>query len=120
MTSPEKQNATFSDVAKDGANKRFPEGTLDWFHPSDFAIDFSSVSLLEQIAKGSYGTVYKSVMQGDLVAVKIESFHEGCEEQVNLLVELSMLQSFPHERLVRFFGAGTSKSGSGEKVIFRY
>lgn len=109
---------SFSTSAREGASKRFPEGTLDWFEQNDFSIDFSSVTLLEEIAKGSYGTVYKSVMQGKYVAVKIENFHEGDEEQVNLLVELSMLQCFPHDRLVRFYGAGLSKSGSDDKVFF--
>jgi hypothetical protein len=58
------------------------------------------------LSLGSYGTVYKATMDGGNYAVKIEDFHEGDEEQVNLLVELTMLQSFPHEKLVKFFGAG--------------
>lgn len=106
----------FSIAAREGADKRFPDGTLDWFESSDFSIDFHSVALKEQLAKGSYGTVYKAVMNGEVVAAKIEDFHDGDEEQINLLVELSMLQSFPHDKLVKFHGAGISKSMMGEKV----
>lgn len=108
---------SFSSSARASAEKRFPGGTLDWFLTSDFSIDCTSISLLDQIAKGSYGTVYKGVMNGMLVAAKIEDFHEEDEEQVNLLVELSMLQSFPHERLVRYFGSGClPNSVTGKKV----
>ena len=111
------EEMTFSQGAKDGAEARFPEGTLDFFQAGDFTINCTSVSLLDQIAKGSYGTVYKGSMNGTTCAVKIEDFHEEDEEQVNILVELSMLQSFPHMNLVRFHGAGyLPKSATGEKV----
>lgn len=108
---------SFSEAARNGAAERFPDGTLDLFLPSDFYIDCPSLSLLDQIAKGSYGTVYKGLMNGAVVAVKMEDFHDNDQEQVNLLVELSMLQSFPHRNLVKFFGAGfLPKSSTGEMV----
>ena len=111
------EEATFSDAARRGASDRFPDGTLDLFESSDFTIDCPSISLLDQIAKGSYGTVYKGSMNGSLYAIKIEDFHEDDDEQVNLLVELSMLQSYPHSNIVKFHGAGfLPKSATGEKV----
>ena len=104
----ERDNAhtAFSIGARKSAEKRFPNGTVDWFEPIDFTIDYDSVKLLELVAKGSYGTVYKSLFNNAIVAAKLEDFHENDEEQVNLLVELTMLQSFPHDRLVKFIGAG--------------
>jgi hypothetical protein len=103
----------FSDAAKAGALNRFPEGSLDLFEAGDFTIACTAVSLLDQLAKGSYGTVYKARMAGALYAVKIEDFREDDDEQINLIVELSMLSSYPHPQLVRFYGAGYLP---GEKV----
>jgi hypothetical protein len=56
---------------------------------------------MDELAKGSYGVVYHGTVEGQAMAVKMEEFSDGVEEQVNLLVELTMLQSFPHERMVR-------------------
>lgn len=100
------KNPSFSSGAQDAADKRFPDGTVDWFISADFNVDYNSVEIEELIAKGSYGTVYKAKWKGGIVAAKLEDFTDGDEEQVNLLVELTMLQSFPHERLVKFLGAG--------------
>ena len=107
-----KDHAVFSVGARKIAEKRFPNGTVDWFEPMDFTIDYESVKLLELVAKGSYGTVYKSLFEGNIVASKLEDFHENDEEQVNLLVELTMLQSYPHDRLVKFIGAGCLSKSS--------
>ena len=56
-------------------------------------------------------------MKKEVYAVKVEDFLPG-EEQTNLLVELSILQSYPHERLVKFCGAAyLAKSlNAGAKV----
>ena len=106
-------SSVFSVGAIASAQKRFPDCTVDWFQSGDFNIDYESVKLLELVAKGSYGTVYKSIFEKCIVASKLEDFHESDEEQVNLLVELTMLQSFPHERLVKFIGASClSKSNA--------
>ena len=96
----------FSLAARTAAEQRFPEGSLDFFQCSDFNVDCSTIQLVDELAKGSYGTVYAGVMCGETYAVKIEEFSDGVEEQVNLLVELTVLQSLPHEKMVRFFGAG--------------
>ena len=113
-------NPSFSSGAKDGADKRFPEGTVDWYISSDFNVEYNDVELLNVVAKGSYGTVYKAKWNNEVVAAKLENFDDGDEEQVNLLVELTMLQCFPHDRLVRFLGAGclaTPISGKIERKV---
>lgn len=109
-------NPSFSKGAKDAAEHRFPDGTVDWYMSSDFNIDYDSVELLDLVAKGSYGTVYKALWRGNIVAAKLEDFKDGDEEQVNLLVELTMLQCFPHERCVRFLGAGCISHDFGTHV----
>ena len=80
---------------------RFPDGSVDFFEPAtDFIVDCSAVQLMDELAKGSYGVVYHGTVDGQAMAVKMEEFSDGVEEQVNLLVELTMLQSFPHDRMV--------------------
>lgn len=39
---------------------------------------------------------------------------------MNLLVELSILQSLPHERLVQFFGAGYLCKRDGDAKVVYY
>jgi predicted Ser/Thr protein kinase len=114
----ENADVLFSETACARALERFPEGTLDLFQAADFSIDCTTLSLLDQLAKGSYGTVYKGSMAGSFYAVKIEDFHEEDEEQTNLIVELSLLASFPHPNLVKFYGAGclARPSATGERV----
>jgi hypothetical protein len=48
----------FSPYAIEGAHERFPNNSVDFFESSDFSIDCSSVELIEEIAKGSFGVVY--------------------------------------------------------------
>ena len=56
-------------------------------------------------------------MKNEVYAVKLEDFIQG-EEQTNLLIELSILQSYPHERLVKFCGAAyfAKSLNAGAKV----
>jgi hypothetical protein len=42
----------FSAEARCRAEKRFPDGTLDWFQDSDFTINCSKINLIDQLAKG--------------------------------------------------------------------
>ena len=112
-----KGGASFSVAAKGGAYKRFPDGSVDFFETHDFTIDCESVNLCGVLARGSFGVVYNGNMNGENYAVKIEDFSYGIEEQVNLIVELTILQSLPHNRMVRFYGAGyQSNSLTGAKV----
>ena len=109
----------FSDAAKSGSFKRFPDGTVDFFISSDFTVDCATVSLNGVLARGSYGIVYRGTWNGEVYAVKIEDFTTGVEEQINLIVELTLLQSLPHDRMVRFYGAGyQADSFSGPKVPY--
>lgn len=91
---------------------------LNFFDPScDFTVEASSVNILDKLAEGSYGVVYKASIGGEMFAVKVEDLKTGVEEQLNILSELTMLQSLPHDALVKYFGAGyLSKSSSEAKV----
>ena len=100
------QVASFSLAAKGGSYKRFPDGCADFFESSDFTVDCANVTLCSVLARGSFGVVYIGRMHGETYAVKVEDFNSGVEEQVNLIVELTILQSLPHDRMVRFYGAG--------------
>jgi len=110
---------TFSDTALEGLKNRLHPGQYDLFESSHFQVDVTNIALIDQLAKGSYGTVYKCSFKGNTYAVKIEDFMTGIEEQVNLLVELSILQSLQHDRLVSYFGAGylSKSSATAYKVM---
>lgn len=110
------QEAFFSLASKGGAYKRFPDGCVDFFESSDFSINCKSIDLLNVLSHGSFGVVYKGIMGGELFAVKLQDFTTGIEEQVNLIVELTILQSLPHDRMVRFYGAGFQLLPTGPKV----
>ena len=114
----------FSPAAEEGLRNRLCPGQFDLFQASHFQVDVSHITLIDQLAKGSYGVVYRCNLNGSSYAVKVEDFLPGVEEQVNLLVELTILQSLPHDRLVPFFGAGyLTKSSSGAfkvKKIINY
>ena len=111
------QMDVFSAAARAGTLARLPDG-CDLFVPEDFCVDCSAIELHDELAKGSYGVVYAGRINGETFAVKIEEFSDGNEEQVNLLVELTMLQSFPHEKMVRFHGAGwLPKTHVGAKIM---
>lgn len=109
--------ASFSLASKGGAYNRFPDGCVDFFESSDFTIDCESVDLHSILSNGSFGVVYEGVMNGQTFAVKMQDFTLGIEEQVNLIVELTILQSLPHDRMVRFHGAGLQLLPTGPKVI---
>jgi len=114
---------TFSQGALDGLRRRLAvdnrADSFTFFDAEHFDVEVSNISLLDQLAKGSYGVVYKGALNGLSYAVKIEDFLPGVEEQINLLVELTILQSLKHDRLVSYFGSGyLSRSSSGAyKVI---
>jgi len=92
--------------ARENAYKRLSHCNVDFFESNDFASDCNHIKYTDQVAKGSYGTVYKALVGGEYYAVKTQEFHSGEQEQTNLLVELTILQSFSHERLVKFIMAG--------------
>lgn len=108
----------FSVDARKSAAKRFVSSDIDFFENEDFSINSSKINLADEIARGSYGVVYKGYMEGNTYAIKVEDFIAG-EEQTNMLIELSLLQSLSHPRLVQFCGASyVSKSlSAGAKVM---
>ena len=96
----------FSEAAIIGARKRLLDNSI-YFHASDLTIDSSVISLHSELGSGTFSAVYESIIDGNPVAIKIESVTASTERQTNLLVELSILQSLPHPRLVKFRGAGS-------------
>jgi len=143
---------TFSPIAMEGLRNRLSvnnpnyKNILTLFDANlHFQLDVANIAILDQLAKGSYGVVYKGALDGESFAVKIEDVLPGVEEQVssrnsfhcslisyfflnyalivslkfvhvqvNLLVELTILQSLKHDRLVPYRGSGyLSKSSSG-------
>jgi serine/threonine protein kinase len=118
MNENETDDPIFFNLAIEKLKKRFPIDEMNFFdEKNDFNIDVSTIMLSDQIAKGSYGVVYHGVMRREKYAIKVEDLRTGVEEQVNILSELTILQSFPHHCLVKFFGTGyLSKSLSEAKV----
>lgn len=109
---------SFSSSAVEGLRSRIGASNFELFDASNFQLDVADITLLDQLAKGSYGIVYRCSLKGKIHAVKVEDFLPGTEEQINLLVELSILHSLPHERLVSFFGGGhVSKASTGASKI---
>ena len=104
----------FSLNARESALNRLTN-SADLFLESDFADDCDQLDFREQIASGSYGRVYTASVGSNTYAVKVEDFHDGDEEQANLLVELTILQSLPHERLVKFIIAGCDQINASSK-----
>ena len=89
--------------------KRFPYPCdFSFFKNSDFntTITLHDIELIHQVAKGSYGVVYKGLVKSKEYAIKIvECGSDTIEQQVNVLSELTVLQSINHDRLVKFYGA---------------
>ena len=83
---------------------------------ADVMVDHQQIVLAQQLAKGSYGTVYKGTYQGKGVAIKVEDFPSSSEGQANLLAELTALKGLSHERLVQHIGTGCMPSPAGPKV----
>lgn len=92
----------------------FPGNTLDIFNYNDFNIDISDLHFKEEIGKGAYGYVLSATYQDQPVAVKIQSIPpDNIQQCTNILIELSTMQSLPHDKLVRYIGAAHRMSSSG-------
>ena len=53
----------FSKDSRESASKRFPDiSNVDLFDDKDFTINCSDVNLADEIARGSYGVVYKGIV----------------------------------------------------------
>lgn len=114
-----KSKLKFDDNCRENARKRLIDSDFELFSDDDFDIDCSDINITDELARGSYGIVYKGFMKSKVYAVKVEEFLAG-EEQTNILVELSILKSLNHERLVKYHGCSyISKSipvSAGAKV----
>jgi serine/threonine protein kinase len=98
-------NPLFSSEVMESLCNRFPEN-VDFFQQSDCNIERDNLQIHESIAKGAFGTVHKGEYNGKKVAVKIQNVPVTIREEcTNVLVELSLMQSMPHERLVSYIGA---------------
>jgi leucine-rich repeat kinase 2 len=101
-----------------GAHERFPDvDGIDFFDNSDFSINCAGLIIKDKIANGAFGIVYNGEVNDNTCAIKIENFSDDSEEQTNLLVELTILQSLPHDRLVHFYGAGVETKNNENKVM---
>lgn len=116
MSAPD--SSVFFPEALRKLSQRFIGEDLNLFDPSkDFTFDVSELHLLDKLAKGSYGVVYNAAIGGKKYAVKVEDLRTGVEEQLNILSELTVLQSLPHDNLVKYYGTGClSKSLAEAKV----
>ncbi|KAK4263599.1 hypothetical protein QN277_028989 [Acacia crassicarpa] len=63
--------------------------------------------LLNELGKGSYGSVYKArdLKTSDLVAIKVISLSEGEEGYEEIRGEIEMLQQCNHPNVVRYLGS---------------
>lgn len=84
----------------------FPEKSLDIFNYNDFNVDVNELQLLEEVGKGAYGHVRSAMYHGRVVAVKIQPIPDQVQMCANIMIELSTMQSLPHDKLVRYIGAG--------------
>jgi len=100
-------NFLFSSKIYDSLALRFPDSCVDFFQPGDCILDRSKLEILEPpIARGAFGMVHRGIYDGENVAVKVQKVPvEVTEECTNVMVELSLMQSFPHEKLVSYIGA---------------
>lgn len=91
---------------------RFPCDSLDIFNANDFNIDLKKLDILGKLANGSYGDVHHGVYNDRKVAIKVIEIlpTHNIQEIVNILIELSLMQSLPHDKLVKYAGAGYRSS----------
>lgn len=64
--------------------------------------------------------MYTAKLEGekDIVAIKVQDLSESnLEEQINLLVEISLAKSFAHENIVKTFGVGRTQALSADQNI---
>jgi hypothetical protein len=98
-------------------------GGVDPFDPGELHIHKKNLNIGVELAKGAFGTVYKGSLDGENIAVKMETIEDYSQEElVNLSCELTFLQSCAHDQVVRFLGAGylaepnnKTKVGQGER-----
>jgi len=87
---------------------------------TDWNISYDSLNLLEKIAQGSFGVVYRASIEGskESIAVKVQDVSENnLEEQINLLIEITCAKFFSHDNLVKCLGVGRTQSHPQQQNI---
>ena len=109
----------FAEAIVKAVNERY-SNLIKPFDPNSFELQAKNVHIGEELAKGAFGTVFKATLDNVAVVVKsecISSYRTG--ELVNLLSELTFLQSTTNEHIVKFIGAGFVMEKEGTKVRSR-
>jgi hypothetical protein len=96
----------FLDVVPECARKRFPnvDPITSTIETGTFDMDVNDIVLQDQLARGAYGVVYKGQVKGKTYAIKVLDLVDCAEEQVNILVEIALLKSYPNNTLVSYHG----------------
>jgi hypothetical protein len=121
--SKESLSAVFLPDVLVGFHKRFPED--DTIHNTipEFDVNYSDIDLLDKLAAGAYGVVFKGLVKGRTFAIKLLDLVPALEEQVNIYIEITLLKAIPHERLVNYIGAshiGDRRSPHDGKVSTKF
>ncbi|KAK4530434.1 hypothetical protein CCYA_CCYA04G1291 [Cyanidiococcus yangmingshanensis] len=81
--------------------------------PRNLDIDWSTIELVEELGRGSFGTVYKAKYLGYIVAVKVFEIGRSCsqgDQYRNFYSEVRTLCNLDHENILQFIGAGRAPS----------
>ena len=120
MDTPSSRRFPFSQAAVIYARKRLPVDSIKLLEELDLSVDSSSIRFIREIGRGVLSTIYEGEIHDKKVAVKVESLTTSMTRQTNLLLELSILQSLSHPRLIKFYGADCcSKQANKREVRIR-
>ncbi len=110
----------FSAEVASSLSRHFPQSCVDFFQESDCNINRESLIVKEKLSNGSFGTVHRGEYEGKAVAIKFQKVPiSDLEECTNVIVELSLMQSMPHEKLVSYIGASYSPIDSATAEVFK-
>uniref|UniRef100_A0A0G4HRZ0 Protein kinase domain-containing protein n=1 Tax=Chromera velia CCMP2878 TaxID=1169474 RepID=A0A0G4HRZ0_9ALVE len=73
----------------------------------DEKISFSDLRFLESLGRGEFGTVYKGVWRGQVIAIKLFNWTPGLAEETmrSFVKEIESFRHLSHPGLVKFHGA---------------
>uniref|UniRef100_A0A7N0TRZ3 non-specific serine/threonine protein kinase n=1 Tax=Kalanchoe fedtschenkoi TaxID=63787 RepID=A0A7N0TRZ3_KALFE len=102
-----KSSASSSQVGEDGGrffNRGSTSSLPEYVTRED---PHTKYELLNELGKGSYGSVYKArdLKTSELVAIKVISLSEGEEGYEEIRGEIEMLQQCSHPNVVRYLGS---------------
>ena len=73
-----------------------------------FEIDFNEIEMIDKLAEGGFGIIYKAKWRETIVAVKLLKNELMKEETIkDFLYECSAMESLRHPNIVTFMGACT-------------